>query len=79
MADLAATAERLRHVRQACNEFFTLWALDQMMQEHHAYERIVVDVNCNADSAADSVESPITPEFYLLGGRNVNPRRGMTD
>ena len=32
MSDLAATAEKLRHVKEATRNFLTLWALEQMRE-----------------------------------------------
>ncbi len=44
MTELVATAERLRVVKDACLDFMTLWALDQLMAETHSCDRIHRDV-----------------------------------
>ncbi len=44
MSNLVATAERLRIVKDACQDFITLWALDQIMAEPHLTEQIYGDI-----------------------------------
>ena len=44
MSELAATAERLRVVKDACIDFMTLWALDRLMEEDRLTDRIHRDV-----------------------------------
>jgi hypothetical protein len=40
MSELAATAERLRVVKEACLDFITLWAINRMMEEDGGRERM---------------------------------------
>ena len=54
MSELAATAERLRVVKDACLDFITLWAMDQMMAENHLYDRIHGDVISAPQSTENS-------------------------
>ena len=44
MSDIAATAERLRVVKNACSEFITLWALDCLMAEPRLSDRFQRDL-----------------------------------
>jgi hypothetical protein len=44
MSELAATAERLRVVKDACIDFMTLWALDRLMAEDRLSDRICGDL-----------------------------------
>jgi hypothetical protein len=44
MSELAATAERLRVVKDACMDFISLWAIDQLMAEDRLSERVYGDV-----------------------------------
>jgi hypothetical protein len=44
MSDLAATAERLRVVKDACLDFIALYAIDQLMAENRLGDRIHGDI-----------------------------------
>ena len=44
MSELMATAERLRVVKNAFQEFIELWAIDRLMEEHAASDRIAGDI-----------------------------------
>jgi hypothetical protein len=49
MSNLAATAERLRVVKDACVDFITLWAIDRLMEEDQSGDRIYGDILCAMD------------------------------
>jgi hypothetical protein len=44
MADLAAMAERLRHVKQSYTHFLALWALDRLLTKPLAVDRFQADI-----------------------------------
>lgn len=54
IADLVDTARRLRTVRAACRQFFTLWALQQARQ------------TSSADPVADALADPANHDWSLL-------------
>jgi hypothetical protein len=64
MSDLSATAERLRVVKDACIDFITLWAIDQLMAEDRHSDRIHGDM-------VNSSEVLVKKEFSLM---HVNRR-----
>ena len=53
MSELAAKAERLRVVRNACMDFITLWALDSLMAENGLSDRMCRDV-LNMDQISEN-------------------------
>ncbi len=59
MTDLAATAERLRVVKQASQHFLTLWALDRMLARPLAADRIRADIE-------QAIEDPYNKDWTLL-------------
>lgn len=52
MNDLAATAQRLRDVKQATRNFLTLWALEQMRERVRRDQQDIDDVDTAAIEAA---------------------------
>jgi len=66
MSDLAATAERLRIVKQASQHFLTLWALDHLLTRPGAIKRLRAHVK-NGSSAVDAALSdPLNHDWSLL-------------
>ena len=59
MSELAATAERLRVVKQAYQHFLTLWALDRLMTKPKAADRMHADIE-------RAVEDPHNHDWSLL-------------
>ena len=45
MSNLAATAQRLRDVKDACADFIQLWAIDCLMAEPSLCDRIRRDID----------------------------------
>jgi hypothetical protein len=45
MSDLAATAERLRVVKRACEHFLALWALDHLLARPVAVDQFNTDIH----------------------------------
>jgi hypothetical protein len=69
MSDLAATAERLRVVKQAYQHFLTLWALDRLMSRPAAADRFHADIEQAASERAAverAVEDPYNHDWSLL-------------
>ncbi len=58
MSDLAATAERLRVVKQACQHFLALWATDRMWAP-------VMGIPESA-STDDPIADPMNRDWSLL-------------
>jgi hypothetical protein len=54
MPNLAATAERLRTVKDACVDFLILWAVDEMIAEACAGDHLWADVQNSAAQANSS-------------------------
>jgi hypothetical protein len=52
MNDLAATAERLRDVKQATRNFLTLWALEQVRERVRRGQQEMEDIDTTAIEAA---------------------------
>lgn len=64
MTELAATAERLRVVKQAYQHFLTLWAMDRMMARPAAADRFRADIEQSAIQRA--VDDPHNHDWSLL-------------
>ncbi len=54
MSELAATAERLRAVKNACLDFITFWAIDRMMEEDQLTDPIHGDLICASEDSQRS-------------------------
>jgi hypothetical protein len=52
MNDLAATAQRLRDVKQATRNFLTLWALEQVRERVRRGQQEMEDIDTTAIEAA---------------------------
>ena len=69
MSDLAATAERLRVVKQAYQHFLTLWALDRLMTQPASATRFHADIESATEEEAveqDPVGDPHNRDWSLL-------------
>jgi hypothetical protein len=53
MSELAATAERLRVVKDACVDFITLWAIDQLVAD----DRVCASVHGDVLNASEGFEN----------------------
>ena len=62
MSELAATAERLRTVKDACVDFLILWAVDEMMTETCAGDQLWNDLH----------SSPPDNSSFSKFGRNLD-------
>ena len=69
MSDLAATAERLRIVKQASQHFLTLWALHHLLTRPRAIQRLRANVK-NSGSALSALDAalsdPLNHDWSLL-------------
>jgi hypothetical protein len=59
MSEFLATAERLRVVKSAFQDFIQLWAIDQLMETHTGADRIIGDLH-------EVEENNAIPDFSCL-------------
>lgn len=62
--DLAAAAQMLRDVRDACGQFLTLWAMERLTEEPRVLDRVVKDME-NARIERDLAD-PFNRDWSLL-------------
>jgi hypothetical protein len=72
MSELAMTAQRLRDVKNACEEFIQLWAIDCLMEESSACDRIRRDIE-------RAQQGPENEKKHLIRLYNLYHQRGLDD
>ena len=66
MSDLAATAERLRIVKNASQHFLTLWALDHLLSRPSAIKRLQTNVKKGSPAIDAALSDPLNHDWSLL-------------
>lgn len=63
MRELARTAERLRIVREAQQRFLALWAVDCLLEEPRAFQKVAADLGPCPD-ARDRDDAALAAERW---------------
>jgi hypothetical protein len=66
MSDLAATAERLRVVKQASQHFLTLWALDHLLSRPDSIKHLRANVKNSNPKLDAAISDPLNHDWSLL-------------
>ncbi len=67
MREWVATAQRLRRVKDAYEEYLMRWALDCLIHEQDVHRKVEADVTSPHQSAKrgpDDAQGGLTPEIY---------------
>jgi hypothetical protein len=68
MRDLAAATARLRKVRRAHDEFLMRWALDCLIAQRDAIDRVNDDLRQLPERSSGSGQSPVSDWSMLYRG-----------